>query len=256
MHHHELRAGLRRDTRCPAYQRFRLRSTGDRDDYPFASLPGVGDLFVGAVFRQRGVDLIGEPQQRDFAQRGQVAGAKVVGQRRVDPFRRVHVAVSKSAPQRFRCDVDQFDLCCFSDHLVGNGFALFHAGDLCDDVVEAFEVLDVERRDHRDTGVEQCFDVLPTLLVDAARDVAVRILIDQRDFGFATQHCLDVEFGKRSFAVGDVLRWNDFDALDELADLFAAMCLDDRGDDVGSAFLPAMCLAEHGAGLADTRCCT
>ena len=83
----------------------------------------------------------------------------------------------------------------------------------------------------------------------------MRIFVDQRDFRLATQHRLDVEFGERSLSVRDVLRWNDFDALDELADLFAAMCLDDRGDDLGSAFLPAMCLAEHGAGLADTRCC-
>ena len=38
-----------------------------------------------------------------------------------------------------------------------------------DDVVEALEVLDVDRRDHVDAGVEQLVDVLPALLVARAR---------------------------------------------------------------------------------------
>src|SRR6202012_5784167 len=46
------------------------------------------------------------------------------------------------------------------------------------------------------------------------------------------------------------------DALDELADLFASVRFHDRCNDVGTALQPAVRLAEHGAGLADTRCCT
>ena len=167
-----------------------------------ASQVAVIFLF-GTVFRQRRIDLIGKPQQRDFAQRGQVAGAKVVGQRRIDPLRRVDVAVGEPAPQRLRCDVDQLDLSCFSDDFVRHGFALFDAGDLGDDVVEALQVLDVERRDHGDPGVKQCFDVLPPLGIDAARDVAVRIFVDQRDFRLTPQHRLDIEFREQGSAVGE-----------------------------------------------------
>ncbi len=253
VHHHQLRAGLRRDARSPAHQRFRLGSAGHRDDHPLAGFPGVGDLLVGAIFRQRGVDLIGKPQQRDLAQRGQVAGAEVIGQRRVDSFRRVHVSVSKPAPQRFRRDIDQFDLSRSPDDLVGHGLALFDSGDLSDDVVEAFQVLDIERRDHRDAGVQQRFDVLPTLFVGAARDVAVGVFVDERHFRLAAQHRLDVEFREGASAVGDVVRRNDFDAFDELVDLLAAVRFHDRCDDVGAALQPAMRLAEHGAGLADAR---
>src|SRR5690242_16698838 len=50
------------------------------------------------------------------------------------------------------------------------------------------------------------------------------------------------------------MRRNDFDALDEFADLLAAVRLDHRCDDVGSALEPAMRLTEHGAGFADARC--
>ena len=117
-------------------------------------------------------------------------------------------------------------------------------------------MLDVERGDHRDACVEQCFDVLPPLLMRAARDVAVRVFVDQRHFRLTSQHRLDVEFGEGAPAIGNVVRRNDLDALDELADLLAAVRFHDRGDDVGATLQPAVRLAEHGAGLADTRCCT
>ncbi len=161
--------------------------------------------------------------------------------------------MSKPAPQRFRRDVDQFDLSCLTDDLVRHRFALFDAGDLGDDVVEAFQVLDIERGNHRDARVEQRFDVLPTLFVSTARDVAMGVFVDERHFRLAAQHRLDVELRERASAVGDVVRRNHFDALDQLADLFAAVRLHDRRDDVGAALQPAMRFAEHGAGLADTR---
>ena len=47
------------------------------------------------------------------------------------------VAVGKPAPQGLRRDVDQFDLGCLADDLVGHRLPLFDAGDLRDDVVEA-----------------------------------------------------------------------------------------------------------------------
>ena len=107
--------------------------------------------------------------------------AEVVGQRRVDAFGRVHVAVGEPAPQRFRRDVDQLDLVGGAHHLVGHLLLLLDAGDLGDDVVEAFQVLDVDRGDDGDAGVEQLLDVLPALGVLAARGVGVGELVDQHD---------------------------------------------------------------------------
>ena len=181
VHDHQLGAGLRCDARCPAHQGFRLGAAGDRDDDALAGLPGVGDLVVFAVLLQRRVDLVGQPQQGELAQCRQVALAEVVGQRRVDALRRVDVAVSQPAPQRFRRDVDQLDLVGGAHDLVGHRLLLLDAGDLGDDVVEAFQVLDVDRRDHGDAGVEQLLDVLPALGVLAARGVGVGELVDQHD---------------------------------------------------------------------------
>ena len=205
MHDHQLGARLRRDARCPAHQRLRLRSAGDGDDDAFARFPGVGDLVVVAVLLQRRVDLVGEPQQRQLAQRGQVALAEVVGQRGVDPLGRVDVAVGEPAPQRFRRDVDELDLVGRADDLVGHLLLLLDAGDLGDDVVEALEVLDVDGRDDGDAGVEQLLDVLPAFGVLAARGVGVGELVDEHHLWLALQHRLDVELGELAAAVLDVL---------------------------------------------------
>ena len=54
-------------------------------------------------------------------------------------------------------------------------------------------MLDVERGEHVDAGVEQLLDVLPALLVAAARGVGVRELVDQDHRRAPGQHGVDVQ---------------------------------------------------------------
>lgn len=72
-----------------------FRAAGQRNDDAFASLPGGGDVVVGAVTGELVIDLVGDPQQGEFAQRGEVADPEVVPQRGVDAFRRIDVAVGQ-----------------------------------------------------------------------------------------------------------------------------------------------------------------
>jgi hypothetical protein len=118
-----------------------------------------------AIALQALVHLVGQPEQGQFAQRGQVAGAEVVGQRGVDLLRRVDVAVCHPAAQRLRGHVHQFDLVGRADHGVRHGLPLRHAGDLLHDVVQRFQVLDVDVGDDLDAGRQQFLHVLPALLV-------------------------------------------------------------------------------------------
>ena len=104
---------------------------------PTVFVTGATDANRVRVIRR--IDLNGQPQQRQLAQRSQIPGAKVVRQRRVDALRGVYVAVGQPAPQRLRGDVDQVDLGRAAHHLVGHGFVLLDAGDLGDDIVEAFQ---------------------------------------------------------------------------------------------------------------------
>ena len=57
---------------------------GDGDDDPLAGLPGVVDAVGVQVVLQGLVDLVGEPQQGQLAQRGEVADPEVVAERGVD----------------------------------------------------------------------------------------------------------------------------------------------------------------------------
>ena len=58
--------------------------------------------------------------------------------------------------------------------------------------------------------------------------------------------------GKRLPAVVDEARRDDLDALQQLGGLLAPVGLDDRGDQIGAAFQPAVRFAEHRERLADT----
>ncbi len=80
---------------------------------------------------------------------------------------------------------------------VGHGLADDDARDLRDDVVEALEVLHVERREDVDARVEQLLDVLPALEVPRARRVGVGQLVDEDQLGLAGEGRVEVELLER-----------------------------------------------------------
>ena len=135
------------------------------DDDPLARLPGAVDAVLGAVRAQRAVDLVGEPEQGELAQSGEVAQAEVVRQCRVDPLGGVDDAGRKAVAQRLRREVDDLDLVGAARDGIRHGLALRDPGDLLDHVVERFDVLHVDRRDDVDAGIQDLGDVLPALLV-------------------------------------------------------------------------------------------
>ena len=82
---------------------------------------------LAAVLLEVLVDPVGDPQQGQLAQRGEVAGPEVVGQGGVDLVGLVDVAVRHPAAQRLRRHVDQLDLVGAAHHLVGHGLPLPYA---------------------------------------------------------------------------------------------------------------------------------
>ena len=234
----------------PPDQRVALRAAGERDDDPLARLPGGGDVVLGPVLLQALVDLVRQPQQRQLAQRGQVAGPEVVGERGVDLLRRVDVPVRHPAAQRLGGHVDQLDLVGRADHRVGHGLPLHHPGDLLDHVGDRLQVLHVDGGDHVDAGVEQLGDVLPALLVPRSRHVGVRELVDQRDLRLAGEHRVDVHLLEERAPVLKALPRDDLEPVDQGGGLRPAVRLRERDDDVRPPFLPPVTLGEHGKRLA------
>ena len=178
-HAEQLTGGSPRHARRPPDHMVPARRACDRHEDPLAGLPRMVDVVERHVLAQPVLDAVGNPQQGELAQRGEVAGPEVVGECGVDLVRRVDVAVGQATAQCFRAHVDELDLVGAPNERVRDGLELADPGDLLDDVVHRLEVLDVDGGDHVDAGVEERLDVLPSLLVRRAGNVGVRQLIDE-----------------------------------------------------------------------------
>ena len=135
---------------------------------------------------------------------------------------------------------------------VGDRLLLLDAGDPLDDVVHRLEVLDVERRDDVDAGVEELLDVLPALLVPRARDVGVGELVDERELGLAGEDRVDVHLLERRAAVArSCVRGTTSRSRDLRGRVRAPVGLDETRRRRRCRARAAPALVEHGEGLAD-----
>ena len=248
---HLAAAAARGNAGGAAQQRRALAPTGEGDDDTVTCRPRTDDVMVAAVGRQALLDAVGEPQQRELAQGRQVALAEVVGERRVDLLRLVDVAVRHPPTQCLGRHVDEFDLLGAPDDDIRHRLALQHAGDGERRVVERFEVLDVDGGDDVDARREQVLDVLPPLLVAAARHVGVREFVDERDLRRAPEHGVEVHLLERRAPVLAPQSRHDLEALERDGRRRAPVGLAETDDDVRSPPGPASALGEHRHGLAD-----
>jgi hypothetical protein len=239
------------DARTASQQRLALGAARERHDDALARLPGRLDALLGAIAAQRLVDLVGEPQQRELAQRREVAEPEVVRQRGVDALGRVHASAREPVAQRLRRQVDDLDRVGLAQHVVGDRLALRDARDALHDVVQRLDVLDVHGRHDVDAGREQLVHVLPALGVAPARRVRVRELVDERDARRAGQHGVEVHVVEPHAAVLAVASRHDLETLDHRGRRGAAVRLDEGDDDVGALGAQPPALLEHRVGLAD-----
>jgi hypothetical protein len=120
-------------------------------------------------------------------------------------------------------------------------------------------VLDVQRGDDVDAGVEQPVDVVPALVPRGelvglfAADDGVRQLVDQRVFGFGGDDRVDVKFAVRVAVVGHFAGGHHRQPVDETFRAFATVVLHQPDDDRVPARVQVVALVEHRAGLADAR---
>ena len=148
-------------------------------------------------------------------------------QRRARLLGHVDLALVQALDQFARRQVDQHDVAQAIEERVGHRLADAHAGDLRDDVVEALEVLDVDRRVDVDAGVEQLLDVLLAALVAAAGDVAVGEFVDQRHPRPAREQGVEVELLERRGPCSRAPARQDLEPFEQRLGLGAAVGLDD-----------------------------
>ena len=114
---------------------------------------GPGDRVGLHVGEQLLVDPLGGAPQRQFAQRRQIARREIMLERPLGLLGDIDLALLQPLDQFVRREVDQLDLVGAVEHRIRHGLAHPDMGDLRDDVVQAFDVLDVEGGVDVDAGV-------------------------------------------------------------------------------------------------------
>ena len=149
----------------------------------------LGHRLVAQRIEHRGrpprLDVFGELTQNELTEGGQVLEPEEVLERRVDPRLRVDLAVAQPLLERFGREIDEQDLVGLVEDPVGEGLPHAHSGHVEDLVVEALEVLDVDRRGDCDARREDLVDVLVPLAVTRLGKVRVGELVDERELGAA-----------------------------------------------------------------------
>ncbi len=241
----------RGDACATADERLALPAAGQGDDDPLPRLPRAVDALFGPVPLEGTVDFVGQPEQCQLAQGGQVAEPEIVGKRGVDSCRGVDLSVGQTGAQCLGRQVDDLDLVGGAHHRIGNRLVLQYPGDLFDHIVERLDVLDVDGRHDIDPCIEHPLDILPPLLVDGAGCVGVRELVDQRELGAAREHGIQVELGELDAAVADDMPGDDLQAVEESRGGGAVVGLDERDDDILPEVVQTVAFLEHREGLAD-----
>ena len=185
------------------------RILADADEDTLAGSPRARNGVRLHVRQQLVVDPLGRGAEGELAERGEVARREVVLERPLRLLGQVDLAFLQPLDQIVRRQVDELDGVGAVENRVGHRLAHPDPRDLGDDVVEALDVLDVERGVDVDAVGEQLLDVEVALRVAAAGRVGVGELVDQRDLGPAGEEPVEVHFLERVALVLDALARQD-----------------------------------------------
>src|SRR5262249_52873673 len=128
-----------------------------------SGLPDIANALVFAIVAHLLLDALCGAAQRQLAERDEIALAEEVLDRRARLLRHVDLALVQALDQLVGREVYQLHLIGPVEYRVGHSLLDADAGDAPDDVVQALQVLYVERGVHRDARVEQLLDVVPAL---------------------------------------------------------------------------------------------
>src|SRR5262249_5866597 len=159
----------------------------------------------------------------ELAQGAEVARLEEALESAAGQFASVDFALAEARGELFGRQVDQLDLVGIFENLIGDRFTNADAGDAGNDVVQAFEMLDVERGVDVDAGFDQLCDILPALRVTALGRIGVGIFVDDQELWFAREGGVDVEFGECVAVISNLLAGDDLETFEQRLGLLAAV---------------------------------
>jgi hypothetical protein len=178
----------------------------DADEHALARRPRALRVAQLALLLHVGVDAVGRAAQGQLAQRDQVRLAEEVLRGALGLAGDVDLALAQALEQLGHGQVDELDLVGAVEDVVGQRLAHDDAGDLRHDVVQALEVLHVQRgsrrRCRRPAGPRRPASAWRA----ASRGVRVGQLVDQQELRCARERGVHVELAQRDAAILDLPR--------------------------------------------------
>ena len=236
-----------------AHQAGGARVLADAHEHPFPRGPRSLDgprLHFG---EQLLVHPLGGAPQRELAQRDQIGRREEMHQRAFGLQRNVDFAFFETLDQIVGREVDQLHRVGAIEYRVRYRLAHANMRDLRDDVVQAFDVLNIDGRIDVDAMLQYLFDVEIALGMPAAFCIGMGKLVDQCDLRPARDDRVNIHFRQRSALVFDLTARNKFEALHQRLGFLAAVGLDDADDDIIAVFFAGAGGLQHRVGLADAR---
>ncbi|MNV13791.1 hypothetical protein D3C71_1044480 [compost metagenome] len=248
-HHRPRRIAPLGDAPADPHQVLALAAAIDRHQHAAAQRQ-VAFAARSTGLAQAAVHAVGCFLHRQFAQCGQVGRREKRLQRLRGLLRHIDLALLQPLDQLARRQVDQHDVVQAVEYRIGHGLADPHPGDAHDHVIEAFQMLDVDRGPYIDAGIEQLHHVLPAPLVPAAGHIAVGQLVHQHQSGATCQHRIQVHFIQRVLLILTLQQRHLRQARQQRRGLGAAVGFHQPDHHVHAAAQLLVRAGEHAEGLA------
>ena len=200
---------------------------------------------------QIAIHMFRDEPQRHLAQRGEIALAKKIIRGGRGAIPEIDLAIREPRPQLLRREIDQDDLVRHVEHRIRHRLAHHDAGDLLHRVAAAFDVLNIQRGEDVDAGLEQLDDILITFWVARTGSVCVRQFIDHREARMPEQDRVEIHLGERRAAVFQLRARRDRQAVDERFGFCSSVCFHNPNHDLAVVALLLPSRLQHGVSLAD-----
>ena len=235
-----------------ADQRLTTGQFADRNHDAVASRPGAAEPKRSHIIEHPRIDRLRGPPQRQLAKRRQIGFREEVTERARRFLRKIDFAGFQPLDQLVGRNVDNLDLRHFKD-AVRHRLADAHPRETRDDIVQALDVLDVDRRVNVDAGGKKFLDILIALRMAAARRVRVRKLIDQNQARRPLKNGVDVHLAQGAAFIGHVTPGNDFMPADQRFRFDATVRFDNADHHIDAVPPPRDTFGQHLICLADPR---
>lgn len=106
----------------------------------------------------------------------------------------IHLSRLQPGNQIVRFNINQLHLICRIKHRIGNPFTDSNLCNRCHQVVEGFQMLDIDRCININTCPKKLFHILIALRMTASRRIAVRQFIHKHYLGMAFERRIQIKF--------------------------------------------------------------